>query len=98
FATLTFPSDHDMVAEEVTATQVAVGLQSNGFISFRGTLTEGNVTGDNYVIACALVSITDSSGATPVIATNGNVSGTLNIGGNNSVNFQIDRFEQAISD
>ena len=97
YATLTFPSAN-MSAQGITATQVAVGLQSNGYISFQGQLSEGNISGDNYLIACALIGIKNQSGATPVIAKSGNLSGTLNIGGQGSLNFQKDSSYQAISD
>jgi hypothetical protein len=71
-ATVTFESG-PLTANFVHASG-QLGLQSNGLTSFRGHVHDsGDVGGDFYLLAAALVDVTDASGRTPIFVQTGQV-------------------------
>jgi len=73
-----------------------VGMQSNGNISFRLHVEEDGATGDNFLVT-AITDITSAYDGKPIAFMHqGNVAGTLNIGGSTTADWQVDTSDQAI--
>jgi hypothetical protein len=74
-----------------------VYVQSDGLVSFWGSVHESGVVGDNYLFTMAFVDVKDTSGKTLVFVQTGNVKGQLDFGSSDDP-WQRNGFEQVVMD